>query len=100
MAGPLKPPRRLPKIGRRRRQSTAIAKQVLISEIASAPPASAEWREVTIPFGQFRRGGWSEDENDRLDLNDVAAAAIGVHGVARGVQARGSILAAQIELVP
>ncbi|MHC5057832.1 MAG: hypothetical protein ACYTKD_24445 [Planctomycetota bacterium] len=53
-----------------------------------------------MPFVRSRRGGWSADENDRLDLNDVAAVAIGVHGVARGVEARGSILAARIELVP
>ena len=41
MAGPLSPPSTLPSSGLRRRQSTAMPRQVLISEIASAPPAAA-----------------------------------------------------------
>ena len=41
MAGPLSPPSTLPSSGRRRRQSMAMPRQVLINESASAPPASA-----------------------------------------------------------
>src|SRR3954466_5559915 len=41
IAGPLRPPMTLPSIGRRRRQSMAIPRQVLISEMASAPPEAA-----------------------------------------------------------
>ena len=41
MAGPLSPPTTFPSMGLRRRQSTAIPEQVLMSEMASAPPAEA-----------------------------------------------------------
>ena len=52
----------LPSIGRRRRQSTAMPRQVLMSEMASAPPASAALaivgnaRHVRRQLGDDRRG--------------------------------------------
>ena len=46
----------------------------------SPPPASDEWQTVTIPFEGFERGGWSKDENDQLDLEDVSHLSIGMHG--------------------
>ena len=65
-----------------------------------APPGAAEWKTLTIPLKQFRRGGWSKDENDRLDLDDIRSVAVGVHGTARDAQARGTICISRIELVP
>jgi hypothetical protein len=65
-----------------------------------APPGSSDWKTVTVPFGRFRRGGWSEDENDRLDLNDVRYVAIGMHGSAKQDAASGTIMVADVELVP
>ena len=41
MAGPLNPPKTLPSLGRRVSRSTAMARMVLMSERASAPPSSA-----------------------------------------------------------
>lgn len=44
------------------------------------PPESGAWKTVTIPFDKFERGGWSKDENDQLDLEQVSHVAIGMHG--------------------
>ena len=63
MAGPLRPPITLPSIGRRRRQSIAMPRQVLMSEMASAPPAAAalaivgDAGHVRRQLGDDRRGG-------------------------------------------
>jgi hypothetical protein len=65
-----------------------------------APPAAGDWTTLTIPFDRFRRGGWSHDENDRLDLNDVAHVAVGLHGTATPAKAPGTIRVAKVELVP
>src|ERR1700742_224249 len=53
IAGPLSPPITLPSIGRRRRQSIAMPRQVLMSEMASAPPAAAAFAIVgtLVTFG-------------------------------------------------
>lgn len=65
-----------------------------------APPASAEWTTATIPFERFRRGGWSPDENDRLDLHAVGSVAIGVHGTATEARAQGTVWAADVRFAP
>jgi hypothetical protein len=65
-----------------------------------APADSADWTTATIRFDQFRRGGWSNDENDRLDLNEVRHAAIGLHGTAKPQSASGKIVVAGVEFVP
>lgn len=64
------------------------------------PPGSAEWTTVTIPFDRFQRGGWSKDDNDRLDLNEVRHVAIGLHGTAKPSEASGKILIGKVEFVP
>ncbi len=64
------------------------------------PPASTDWNTATIPFTAFKRGGWSPDENDRLDLDQVARIAVGAHGTASGEGGRGSITVSAIEFVP
>ncbi len=65
-----------------------------------APPASGDWRTVTLPFERFRLGAWSQDENGRLDLADLNAIVIGLHGTARAAPGTGTIRAADVELVP
>jgi len=65
-----------------------------------APPASAEWKTVTIPFTSFQRGTWTKDENSRLDLNDVGSVAIGLHGTTADTRAKGTIWAADVQFIP
>jgi len=65
-----------------------------------APAASADWTTVTIPFARFKRGSWSEDDNDRLDLDDVRAVAIGAHGTTPERPGKGSIRVRDIVFVP
>jgi hypothetical protein len=68
--------------------------------VVPAPPPSGEWRTVTIPFARFQLGGWSKDANSRLDLNNVRAVAIGVHGTPTDRQAKGTLRIANMEFVP
>ena len=68
MAGPLSPPMPWPSIGRRRRQSTAMPRQVLISERASAPPASAA-RAMAAMLGDV--GGELGDDRQRAGAADA-----------------------------
>ena len=65
-----------------------------------APPASAEWTTVTIPFKRFSLGGWSKDPNGRLDLGELASVAVACHGTASGTGGQGTILVTDIEFVP
>ena len=53
IAGPVRPPVTLPRIGRRVSMSTAIAGMELISEIASAPHSSAARAKaaISLTFG-------------------------------------------------
>ncbi len=64
------------------------------------PAASESWSTVTIPFARFRRGGWSADENDRLDLDQVRYVAVGTHGTAQAETASGTIVVAGVQFVP
>ena len=65
-----------------------------------APPATEEWKTITIPFKQFVRGSWSKDENDHLDLNEVRNVAIGMHGTAKATPAVGTIMVCDVQFVP
>jgi hypothetical protein len=65
-----------------------------------APPAATDWKTVTIPFGKFHRGGWSADENNRLDLNDVSHIAVGMHGTAKAANASGVIMVSDVQFAP
>jgi hypothetical protein len=66
----------------------------------AAPAASEDWATVTVPLGTLRLGGWSKDENARLDLIDVGSMIIGLHGTATDKNASGVIWVAEIEFVP
>ncbi len=65
-----------------------------------APPAASEWRTITLPFEAFKLGGWSRDENGRLDLEQLGSLAIGLHGTSRSPKGSGMILATDMELIP
>lgn len=65
-----------------------------------APPQSSDWHTVTIPFSAFKLGGWSMDENGRLDLEQVDSIVIGVHGTAKGKDGTGFIIACDLKFVP
>jgi hypothetical protein len=65
-----------------------------------APPASDEWKTVTISFEDLKLGAWSKDRNGRLDLDQIASIVIGVHGTAAEDAASGVIWATDVEFVP
>lgn len=65
-----------------------------------APPASEEWLTAQIAFDRLRRGAWSKDENDRLDIGEVAQVIVGLHGTASEPKASGWIVVSEVELVP
>jgi hypothetical protein len=65
-----------------------------------APTPSNDWRTVTLPFDTFKLGEWSHDENGQLDLEQLGAIFIGLHGTAQGDKAPGVIYAADVEVVP
>ncbi len=65
-----------------------------------APQPDGQWQTFDVPFDRFARGGWSTDENDRLDLNDVRYVVIGVHGTAEEAKASGTIWIADVEFLP
>lgn len=64
-----------------------------------APAATAEWRTVTLPLSSFKLGGWSKDDNNRLDLTQLTRLTLGVHGQARG-DGTIEVLVSQVEFVP
>lgn len=64
------------------------------------PPPSADWTTLTIPFEQFKLGGWSRDDNGQLDLERVDRVFIAVHGTAAGSGGSGTLWATDIQFVP
>jgi len=61
---------------------------------------SEEWRTLTIPFSEFRLGGWSKDENNQLDLDQIGSLIVGMHGTTKAPEGKGSIWVAAIAFVP
>jgi hypothetical protein len=64
------------------------------------PPPSAEWTTVTLPFDSFHVAGWSKDDNNHFDTEDISTVMIGVHGAASGGDGKGTIWVTDVELVP
>jgi len=64
------------------------------------PPPSADWTTLTLPFEQFKLGGWSKDDNGQLDLERVDRVYIAVHGTAAGNGGSGTLWATDIQFVP
>lgn len=63
------------------------------------PKASETWLTVTIPFADFKLGGWSKDDNGKLDVDRVNSVMIGAHGTSPG-GGPGLITVADIRFVP
>jgi len=55
------------------------------------PPPSEDWTTITIPFGQFQLGPWTQDDNGKLDLGKVDRVMVGLHGTAQDQAASGTI---------
>jgi hypothetical protein len=64
------------------------------------PAPSEAWTTVTIPFTSFALGDWSRDENNRLDIPQIAAVVVGCHGTAETGGTSGTIRVRRIEFVP
>lgn len=69
------------------------------SQYCAEPPGSAEWTTITLPFAELWLGGWSKDENDQLDLDQIGSVIVGTHGTAK-VATPGIIWAADLQFVP
>lgn len=65
-----------------------------------APPASANWSTITIPFDKFKFASWSKDQNDKLDIDEVGSIIIGMHGAGNGDTVSGTISATDVEFIP
>ena len=65
-----------------------------------APPASAEWSTITVPFSQMKHATWTKDANGQLDVTDITGVTIGVHGTAKGEGGPGLVVAADVQFVP
>jgi len=46
----------------------------------SAPTIPTDWQTLTVPFSDFKLGGWTQDENGQLDFSEVNRIATGMHG--------------------
>lgn len=64
------------------------------------PKASEDWVTVTIPFADFELGGWSKDDNGKLDLERIGGLIIGTHGGATGKGGDGLIMVSDVKFVP
>jgi len=65
-----------------------------------APPPSAEWTTITMPFDKLKLALWTKDTNDKLDVDSIDRVMIGAHGQASGEGGPGVIYATDIELAP
>lgn len=61
---------------------------------------TGEWRTLTIPLKEFRLGGWSQDENNKLDLDQIGSIIVGMHGTSSEQKGSGVIWVASIAFVP
>ena len=64
------------------------------------PPASPEWKTVTLPLDQLKFAAWTKPVNGKLDMDLIDRVMVGAHGTASGKGGSGAIWAADIELVP
>ncbi|MBN2450217.1 MAG: CIA30 family protein [Lentisphaeria bacterium] len=64
------------------------------------PTASGEWTTIVVPWSRFKLGGWSRDDNDRLDPDAIRQISFGVHGTAAGTGGEGEIVLKAVEVVP
>ena len=64
------------------------------------PKARDEWGVATIPFAVFKLAGWSKDENNHFDTNQINSVQIGCHGSAQGEDGTGTIWVRDVEFIP
>jgi hypothetical protein len=64
------------------------------------PPPHEDWTTVTIPFAQFKLAGWSKDDNNHFDTDQISAVTIGCHGAANADDGKGTIWVSNVEFVP
>ena len=95
IAGPLRPPTSLARIGRRRRQSTAMPRNVLIRLTASAPPSAAA-RAIGHDVGDV--GGQLGDHRHRADGADATDEPADGVGVDAQVEAVADVRARDVQL--
>jgi hypothetical protein len=69
------------------------------SQYCAEPPGSAEWTTITLPFSELWLGGWSSDENGKLDLEQIGSIIVGTHGTAK-VTVPAVIWATDLQFVP
>lgn len=69
------------------------------SQYCLEPADSAEWKTIELPLDKFKLGGWSKDENGRLDLGQINKVSIGCHGTAAG-DGKGLLTVCDIAFVP
>lgn len=69
-------------------------------EAVPYPAPTAQWKAITIPFTSFKLGGWSRDENGKLDIETVNRIVIGAHGTASGDGGDGTIWVTDIKFTP
>jgi hypothetical protein len=67
--------------------------------IDPAPAATGDWQIVEVPLAQLKLGGWSKDDNAKLDLEPGMGVSVGTHGTANP-GGDGTIWVRSIELVP
>ncbi|MBM3497303.1 MAG: hypothetical protein FJX74_01410 [Armatimonadetes bacterium] len=63
------------------------------------PPPSEDWVTMTIPFADFKLGGWSKDDNGQLDTDRVQNVMVGTHGVST-TGGQGLIEVSDVRFVP
>ncbi len=69
-------------------------------EESNYPPPSDDWKTVTLPFDTFAVAGWSKDDNNHFDTEDITTVMIGVHGGATGGDGTGVLYVTDVEFVP
>ncbi|MEW6355857.1 MAG: hypothetical protein AB1696_06015 [Planctomycetota bacterium] len=65
-----------------------------------APPAEKDWKTITIPFASLKKASWGRDDNDRLDVDQINAVQIGVHGTTTEKVGTGFIMTKEIQFMP
>lgn len=70
--------------------------------VAAPPPTPADsmaWQTVVVPLNSFELGSWSQDGNNRLDLDGSVALQFGAHGTANP-PGEGTVWLAEVTLLP
>jgi hypothetical protein len=69
-------------------------------EEVNYPPPSDDWTTITLPFDSFHLAGWTKDDNNHFDTEDITTVMIGVHGDASGGDGKGAVYVTDVQFVP